>query len=219
MLFTLKQLSFGALVIEGDCNQPVRSESMGTLDIDGSIPEVARRSGIKDGDIAIDAGAFVGDTAEALAKTGATVYAFEPFLDAFVCMLYNTRSTKVKAINLPTGNGELVKLIYDCPGPNFGMRRVQKSDVGIETFRIDTLGLASCKLMKIDVEGFEIPTLLGAKETILRCRPYLFVEHFVDGQINCGYTPEQMVFTIKSLGYEMEMWGAPPRWDWFCTPK
>ena len=219
--FTLRRLSFGALCIEGDCNQPARSEKMGTLDIDGDMPRVAEACGLAPGDVVVDAGGFVGDTAVALAQSGAEVYAFEPFLDAFVCLLYNTRRYKVHAMNRPTGNGEHVYFVYECPGPNYGMRRVvpcEPDGDSVQTFRIDDLNLPACKLMKIDVEGSEIPTLLGAVETIKRCRPFLFVEMFADGLAQRGYTPEQLAQTINDLGYQMVMWGEPPRWDWFCRP-
>src|SRR5262249_49779677 len=38
------------------------------------------------------------------------------------------------------------------------------------------LGLAACRLIKIDVEGMEREVLAGAAETIRRCRPFLYVE-------------------------------------------
>jgi FkbM family methyltransferase len=218
----LRRLSFGALCIEGDCNQPVRSEAMQTLDIDGEMPRVAKAINLQPGDVCVDAGAFVGDTALALAREGAEVYAFEPFFDAYVCAVFNNRhSLNVHVYNEPTGNGERVKLVYECPGPNFGMRSVTPDDGpdSEPTARIDDLQLRSCKLMKIDVEGREIPTLQGAAETIKRCRPFIFIEHYPDGLLKAGFTGEQLIETLESFGYDLEMWGEPPRWDWLCRPK
>ena len=42
---------------------------------------------------------------------------------------------------------------------------------------IDSLGLVDCHLLKIDVEGMEADVLAGARETIARCKPILFVEN------------------------------------------
>lgn len=42
---------------------------------------------------------------------------------------------------------------------------------------IDDLRLSSCKLIKIDVEGMEADVLRGAADTIMRLRPFLFVEN------------------------------------------
>ena len=42
---------------------------------------------------------------------------------------------------------------------------------------IDSLGLPSCAVMKIDVEGMESQVLRGAVATIERCRPIIYFEH------------------------------------------
>ena len=41
---------------------------------------------------------------------------------------------------------------------------------------IDSFGLAKLRLLKIDVEGMERAVLAGARQTITRCRPYLYFE-------------------------------------------
>ncbi len=219
-IFSLRRLSFGPLVIATDGGLPALAEERHRLDADGDMPRLIEATGLKDGDIAVDCGAFVGDTAAALAKSGARIIAFEPFLDAFTCLIYNTYRMKVAAFNTPTGNGEKVELVYACHGRNHGMRRVQPSDglQAVPTTRIDYLGLQAVKLIKVDVEGSEIPTLLGAAETIKRCRPFLYCEMYKDGLANRGYTPEQLEQTIRELGYSLTMWGELPRFDWFCTP-
>lgn len=41
---------------------------------------------------------------------------------------------------------------------------------------IDSLGIADLDFLKLDVEGFELPALKGATETIGRCRPVVMIE-------------------------------------------
>ncbi len=222
--FTLRQLSTGDLCIDGDCGLPPLAEARHRLDVDGDMPKLADACGISAGDVVIDVGAFVGDTAQEHLRRSAKVYAIEPFADAFTCLMFNTRAYReqVWCLNAAAGNGEWVKLVYQCPGPNLGMRSVIPADDSdpekMRALRIDDLELESCKLMKIDCEGSEIPTLHGAAETIRRCKPFLYVEMYADGLAHRGYTPQQLVDTIHTLGYEVEMWGSPPRWDWFCRP-
>lgn len=229
--FTMRRLSFGAICPAGDCNFPARAEALGDLDIDGDMPRICRMADLQPGDVAIDIGAFVGDTACAMAKFGADVYAFEPFFDSYLACLYNTQVWRLKAagpdmapdihvFNAPVGNGERVEFVYECPGPNYGMRSVREtlSPANVVTTRIDSLDLPRVKLMKIDCEGFEIRALKGAAATIKRCRPYLFVEHYVEALQKAGHTAEELVETIRGLGYELTMIGEPPRWDWFCIP-
>lgn len=227
--FLIKRLSFGPIYPGGDVDFPVCAEREQRIDHNKDVPQLCAAAGVKQGDLVIDCGGFIGDTAYAFAKAGAEVIVYEPFLDSFVCLLYNTRYLPVTGYNHPVGNGEWVEYVYECPGPNFGMRRmrvVPEGTVGaVRAMKLDDLmgdpsiDLSRLKLCKIDCEGFEIPAMEGARKLIEKFKPTLYVEHYVDGQRNLGYTPQQLVDTITSLDYDMEMWGAVPRWDWFCTPK
>jgi len=59
---------------------------------------------------------------------------------------------------------------------DFDGRRVPGRIESVITLRIDDLGLQHVRLLKADVEGMEIKVLAGARKTIERCRPILFVE-------------------------------------------
>jgi len=229
--FLIKRLSFGPIYPGDDVDFPVCAEREKRIDHNRDVPALCKAAGVGLGTTVIDCGGFVGDTAWAFAQTGAHVIVYEPFLDSFVCLLYNTRDLPVKAFNAPVGNGEWVQYVYECPGPNFGMRRMKVVPEGtpgaVQTMKLDDIlnerwfinTFPAIKLVKIDVEGFEIPAMNGARKLIEQCKPALYVEHYVDGQKNLGFTPQQLVKTIEDLGYDMEMWGSPPRWDWYATPK
>ena len=47
---------------------------------------------------------------------------------------------------------------------------------GIEMRTLDSFGFDDVDFIKIDVEGYELPVVRGARETILRCRPNVVVE-------------------------------------------
>lgn len=61
--------------------------------------------------------------------------------------------------------------------PEFDGARLPGAVETVETVRIDDLGLARVRLMKIDVEGMEHKVLSGSIKTIERCRPVLFLEY------------------------------------------
>ena len=49
-------------------------------------------------------------------------------------------------------------------------------DGPIPMLRIDDLGLQSCGLICLDIEGYEMKALRGAQATIRRCRPAVVIE-------------------------------------------
>lgn len=73
--------------------------------------------------------------------------------------------------------------------------------VAVET--IDGLGLDRCDMIKADVEGMERQVLAGARDTIKRCRPILYVEN--DRPENGA----ALVDDVLALGYR-GWWHTPP---------
>ena len=52
----------------------------------------------------------------------------------------------------------------------------QPTDVNVEIDCVDSLGLEECGLIQLDIEGMELQALVGAAETIDRCRPVIVLE-------------------------------------------
>ena len=46
----------------------------------------------------------------------------------------------------------------------------------VPTYRLDSLSIDNVGFMKIDVEGHEESVIIGAEQTIRRCRPILLIE-------------------------------------------
>lgn len=67
----------------------------------------------------------------------------------------------------------------------------------VEMVSIDQYDFRRVDFLKADVEGMEIPLLLGAQRTIERCRPLLYLE------ANMGPTREALVRLVKDLGYRV----------------
>jgi FkbM family methyltransferase len=56
-------------------------------------------------------------------------------------------------------------------------------------------------LIKIDVEGFDAAVLAGAHDVLLRDRPYLLFEYTRDWWAKAGYSLEQVLAELRSVGY------------------
>ena len=58
-------------------------------------------------------------------------------------------------------------------------------------------------LVKIDVEGYELEVLKGARETLSRCRPLLFLELHPDRLAALGSSTVEVVELLGRLGYDL----------------
>jgi FkbM family methyltransferase len=55
------------------------------------------------------------------------------------------------------------------------------NDRVVDITSIDAMALPRLDFFKLDVEGYEIPALTGALETIKKYRPWIWVEYFITG--------------------------------------
>ncbi|MBL8200610.1 MAG: FkbM family methyltransferase [Chromatiales bacterium] len=170
------------------------------------------------GDVALDVGANIGTHTLALARlTGPRgfVYAFEPQRLVFQTLCANVALnslTNVHCVNAAVGETPGMLRMSD-PDPdqanNFGGAQVEMlagapqappvARVALDDF-LDVGGL---KLVKIDVEGMEAQVLRGARRTLDRFRPLLYVENaFADK------SPE-LVSVLQEAGYRSYWHFAP----------
>jgi FkbM family methyltransferase len=140
--------------------------------------------------VVLDIGAYIGTHTLPFARLAAQVYAFEPQPVICAFLQQNVRANgllNVTVINAAAGNGTerpwVPHVSFGKPG-NFGALSLVKGTTtdesaegaAVETISIDSLGLSSCQLIKIDVEGMELAVLEGATQTLDRCRPIVFSE-------------------------------------------
>jgi FkbM family methyltransferase len=129
----------------------------------------------------VQAGGNVGIFPKRLAEEFDTVYTFEPSPVLFAAMMQNAPEANIIRFQAALGHERtLVSLSRnrrDGSGKpeHDGLTHVVGQGA-IPTLLIDDLGLSVCDLIYLDVEGFELYALLGAKETIRRCKPVIAVE-------------------------------------------
>jgi FkbM family methyltransferase len=169
---------------------------------------------IKPGTNVIEVGANMGTHSVDMARAcdPGTFYAFEPQPRLFQIMAGNLALNNItNALVYPEGCGDaegeaIVPLVdYDQTG-NFGGVALGSGDaqgINVRIRTIDSLGLEQCRLVKIDVEGFEPAVIRGAAETIRRCRPILYVENDRASQ------QQEVIDLIAAHDYRM-YWHLPP---------
>lgn len=161
--------------------------------------------------IVLDVGAYVGDTALIFLNLNCEVHAFEPYLDAFRCLEYNCDipdSGKSYCYSEAVGDGRRVQL--DGMGEdngNLGTRMVRPviatdKNNGIRTRRLDDMTLHRCDFIKIDVEGFELPVLWGAKKLITKYKPKILIEAYDTLLARQGFNRQQMFDYFTEIGYK-----------------
>lgn len=135
---------------------------------------------------AIDAGAHVGVWSLHLAHWFEAVEAFEPIPENYECLTLNLDGLdlqrRVRAWpNALSDRNQVLQLTKVersswswSPRVNAGFAHLDHLTVAATS--IDTFGWDDVDLIKVDVEGHEYAVLLGAVETIRRCRPVLIIE-------------------------------------------
>jgi len=97
---------------------------------------------------------------------------------------------------------------HDKRTVNFGnvaiLDNVCKNYDIVETKRLDDFEFKNVSFIKIDVQGYEPFVIEGAKETISKHRPYLFVEFEDHMLIPNGSSDDELKQQIEALGYEVK---------------
>jgi len=162
------------------------NDSIGTL-IDFVYEQYAYEDlfRVDDGDVVIDCGGAIGDTAIYFAAKGASkVYAFE-FIQSSIEIIKRQieinpdLKSKIVIVDKPVWDASNVELSYLDHG---NASRV--ADAGVYPNRVKTLSiddmvasneLENVDLIKMDIEGAEMPALRGAEETIRKYKPKLAI--------------------------------------------
>jgi FkbM family methyltransferase len=129
----------------------------------------------------VQAGGNLGIFPKYLSRFFKRVYAFEPEPELFEMMCANAPERNIVKFQAALG----------CERGLVGISRVRRQNDGgtahegiahvsgkgaIPTLKIDDLGLDSCDLICLDIEGYELYALRGADETIRKFRPTILCE-------------------------------------------
>jgi len=184
---------------------------------------------IKPGMTVIDIGAHIGYYSLLFAKCvgpSGRVFAFEPLPGNFALLQKNVGLNNLQ--NVDTLNQAVFSRTQeitiaapdDQPNPGSGSMH---TEAGHKHYRVEAISMDDfCEklalrpdILKMDVEGAEYDVLMGAKETISRYRPNLFIElHHFDGNIAANPVPE----LLASWGYQSQ-WVERLEWTSYILAR
>jgi FkbM family methyltransferase len=179
----------------------------------------AMRPHVKLGDTVIDVGANIGTHTVAFANmvgpTG-TVHAFEPQRRLYQMLSGNVALNALEPVychQAAVGDamGEMQLPALPSPDVTFNFSAVSlmqddKSGDTVPLVTLDSLELAQCSMVKIDVEGMETLVLAGAKRLIETCKPVIYVEN------NDQETSARLAKMLPEIDY-VGFWSVHPYYD------
>lgn len=167
---------------------------------------------------AVDVGANFGCWTLPLSRHAHTVLAIEPQWACVELLRSSLEASRIKNVMVRHAAAGDQDGTVDIPevdmstGTNFGgvsLLQDTKEQPLAKTAKVrivrldDVLRGAQVSFIKADVEGFEDKVILGARDTIARCKPILFVE--MDHPLT---DKERLRDLIESLGYATEEIGG-----------
>lgn len=156
--------------------------------------------------LALDIGANIGNHTLWFAERFRKVMAFEPHPRTFNLLQFNTEPlSNVECAQLAMGDAKGTATLNDMPGNIGGSSLVGESKddghlISVET--VDGLDHSGTRprLIKIDVEGFELPVLKGAEQTIGKFQPVIVFEQLAR-EFDGRETPA--IRFLRERGYQL----------------
>ncbi len=165
---------------------------------------------IRPGDTVVDVGANIGTlTLHAASRVGpsGSVHSFEANPRTYQFLRGNVRLNRLDNTARVHGCalGDAPGLLSFTGGRWDDMAHISENgEIKVEVRRLDdVLGhLPSVSVLKIDVEGFEIPVLRGAKD-LLRKTELLYVESFEPQLRRYGFSTAELISVLTDAGFSL----------------
>lgn len=168
---------------------------------------------IKPGAVIVEAGANIGAHTLQLARLAGdkgAVFAFEPQRLVFQTLCANLALNSIhnvycreEALGEAPGTIRVPTLDPQAENNFGGLALGGANGEPASVITLDSLNLARCDFLKIDVEGMELSVLKGATQTIARHRPMIYVENDRADQ------SPALIEHLLARGYQL-FWHIPP---------
>jgi FkbM family methyltransferase len=182
---------------------------------------------IKPGDTVIDCGANFGYNSVLMGKklnNKGLLIAFEPqriiYQQLNGNLIINNIFNSITYQSALGNNNEpttMTPVNYDSTWINIGDTSVGDGGEEVSVYKLDDFILDNVNFIKIDVQGYELFTLEGAKDLITTHLPDLFIEIEPHQLIKFDISSDQLIDYIKSFGYKIFKINNEYPCDHICT--
>lgn len=148
---------------------------------------------VKNHDLVVCAGGNQGMYPALLNNMFKVVYTFEPDPLNFHCLVNNCQSDSIIKLNAALAETNKMIHVKRNDPKNTGCNTVEDNGY-IPAFSLDTFSLPALDLLYLDIEGYELNALKGARNLIDKYKPVIFAER--------SDRPE-IIDYLKEFGYEM----------------
>jgi len=148
---------------------------------------------VKQWRVCLDIGSNIGQWTRPLARRFESVVCFEPNPNFRECFKKNIDENNV--LLWPVGLSDKEHKAKQ----GFNSTVLQNEEGEIDCRTLDSFALTNVDFVKIDVDGFEIPLLNGAKQTLIKNNPVINIEMKKDKRNNIT---QQCASILKDLGYK-----------------
>jgi len=126
--------------------------------------------------VVVQAGGHCGLFPRLFAGLFQRVYTFEPDALNFHCLVHNCQRDNVFKMNAALGAECKMIALQKFKEPGNTGTHVINGQGFIPMLTVDCMNFDACDFLQVDVEGYEINVLKGAKKTIQKFKPVLSVE-------------------------------------------
>ena len=148
---------------------------------------------VKQWRVCLDIGSNIGQWTRPLAKRFQSVVCFEPNPNFRECFKKNIQEENVLLWPYGLSNKE------HKAKQDFNSTVLRQEDGDIDCRTLDSFGLTNVDFVKIDVDGFEIPLLNGARETLSKNNPVINIEMKESKRSNIVARSRQI---LENYGYK-----------------
>ena len=150
----------------------------------------------------IDVGSHVGFWSKDFTKIFKHVYAFDPISDVRDCYVKNITTDNYTLYPYGVGSEEKnIKVSY-YPEETGNTHASEEGNLDIQVKRLDSFDMNTIDYIKIDAEGYEIEALIGAKNLIEKCKPFIHVEAKKKVMVKQNISMNDIEDFFESINYE-----------------